>query len=758
MEVLAAIGAGAVGVWGGTQWLFGHNMGLWQFDKGMRQNAVYFAQENAVSLVGLWREDMDDLFAITNTKMDNFTMVSTFVMGFALGMVVDYPMEANCPTWLFIAGQCHIAACFSYSVLSMIFSMYAGIYVQQFQTKTMTEVLRPPIADAKAIEAGSANARQYENVSNARTMLRIPVISRMLPKDAKNKKEELATFQTSSPHMGMFQAMESVYMPLANYARVSMICSLVSINYALIYLFIDEHLVTGLNFHGTFATVLIMATLGLLLQRLDFIVPANQMWAMWLMHWFPPVLAVMAQSGAILHSPVWTKVAAPVIFFLYACWCLVLIDAANESYGSDLIPWFTSTFRLTKLHEMQFGPPTQEQESHDVADADNSKGGEEVGGAGASFASVTSDLSAPLPDLNDTSGLDRFAQQNILRDEVKGYQRAANAYLAYLMQQTRGNFAAYEQELKALCTWANEAQPSRDTALPLDQLGTPTTCAVGHGLQMKQGQTVFHVTGRFCAACLRDLDRKELRYTCPRCTKYDVCEQCSTSSEHDRRAQIMFGRATRDTQGKFEKLLDNALQDMRRRIPQLDDCKDRTKAPRRRGTWRSNHHQRQSDDAPLEDELVEMLADPIRQDKLKECLGADACQHMNAVPWRIFNMLTAAICFCWTVAFVWSVVDAVTGDDMGKPHPSMLTPEWNELYNPDTVGWPDRRLAPSTTDSAVEVSMWLRHLGYIDAARKSLAFEVNGRHIRFFDDEAWRELGVHSRLDQASLTSLLESQ
>lgn len=352
----------------------------------------------------------------------------------------------------------------------------------------------------------------------------------------------------------------------------------------------------------------------------------------------------------------------------------------------------------------------------------------------------------------------------ISREEAKGYLRAAAAYLGYLQKQTRGNFSAYEKDLQALAAWAGELSPGRaneppsDDALELlEQLGTPSTCVVGHQLQPKEGQTVFHITGRFCAVCLRDLERRETRYACPCCTKYDVCERCSEvpgARLLGRRAHLL-APATRDTQTKYEGLLRSALRDLRQRIAKLDECKERPKAPR--GSWRAKHHRRQSDDAPLEEELTEMLPDPIRQDKLEEALSADACQHMHAVPWRIFNLMTGAIWFIWMVAFVWSLCDAFTTDDLGRPHPAILTAEWNETYNPDTVGWPDRRLAPSGGSSAAQVSVWLGQLGYPLAAQKSLALHVDGRHIRFFDAEAWHELGVPSRLDQARLSSLLES-
>merc|ERR1712006_42161 len=99
---------------------------------------------------------------------------------------------------------------------------------------------------------------------------------------------------------------------------------------------------------------------------------------------------------------------------------------------------------------------------------------------------------------------------------------------------------------------------------------------------------------------------------------------------------------------------------------------------------------------------------------------------MHTIPWRIFNLMTSAVWLCWMIAFVWSIADAVTSHDLGKPHPSTLTAEWNETYNPDVVGWPERRLAPKSSDSANKVSSWLKHLGYAEASEKAAAFGVDG--------------------------------
>lgn len=676
MFSIAAMTSAAGLIGGGASGLFQYNQGLWQFDKGQRQNCVYQGFSMGIQQVQLWREDLRDLFDLTNTKMDNYTTVSTLVLGFTIGMFIDFHLAPNTETWIYFCGSIFNAASFAYALLAMVFSMYASILCQQFQTKCMTEIVRLPIPSSETLTKGSAFGRQYENVSNVRTMLRLPVLGRMLPGGGKTQfKDRL----TESPHIKMFQEMQYGFVTLADFSRTAMITSLTSLTYSIIYLVISRHLVEGRVVWASAPTVLVLTCVNLLLQKLDFMVSQREWLVMVVVHCSPTLLAYFIQVMTMVHHKRWSEIGPPFVFFFHA-WGLVWLLRAAENQHND----GDSKFRLTILQRLQFPKETPEQMAALEIQSSPMQSGTSFQSSGSSYDNSRMDslgssmmsVNTDAPATKSMSSLASVDQQQLM-EEVRSYHRSAAALLQEFQQALNDASLAdrYLVEFKALSLWAglpDDMPGASKIGKPVDsdaldvRLSVEGTllCAVGHPLRLKQGQTVFHLTNRCCALCRRDLLRTEERYTCDHCTKYDVCPECTAK---DARGRANSGVSTEDkgkaaglniTQysrtsepskekvkddlEKTERLLKAALGDLRKRIPKLEDSKDRPVAKRRRPSLRGVSR-RDSDDDPLEVDMDD-LPNPINQERLNETMLADATQDIRFLPWAIFRSLTAVPC------------------------------------------------------------------------------------------------------------------
>lgn len=351
-----AVGTAGLAAWSGATTLFQYNQGLWQFDKSQRQNRIHQAQGMAVSQVTLWREDLRDLFKVTNTKMDNYMTVSTLVMGFTIGMFMDYHLDPDTPTWLFLVAAIHNGTAVSFSLLSLCFSMYASLIVQMFETKVMCEVVRLPIPDPQALMHASAVGRHFEDPKNVRMSMRIPVFgSRSHAHKSKDSSQAtLLPFVHGSPHMQMFQQMQSGWMPLANFARVCMLSSLTSMTYTLMYIILSRHLGQGRVTWGAGTAVLTLTCVNLLLQKVDFMISRREWFFKTVAHVIPPVLSYVIMLMTMLQDRRWADYGAPVVYFLHMCWLIFLLRAANPTIDTAGAAR-KSKFRLTILQDMQFG-------------------------------------------------------------------------------------------------------------------------------------------------------------------------------------------------------------------------------------------------------------------------------------------------------------------------------------------------------------------------------------------------------------------
>ena len=97
----------------------GFNRDGWQFQYELRQQDLYQRQKMRVKQVDLYRQDLRHLFGLTIGKMDNYTIVSSLMLGITMEMFYKGRMPANSPSWLFWCWGITTAAAMYYFLLSL---------------------------------------------------------------------------------------------------------------------------------------------------------------------------------------------------------------------------------------------------------------------------------------------------------------------------------------------------------------------------------------------------------------------------------------------------------------------------------------------------------------------------------------------------------------------------------------------------------------------------------------------------------------
>lgn len=880
MEIIA----GSLVAFGGVKTLFSYNQGLWQFDKKQRKGKVFQAMGMAISQVSLWREDLRDLFSLTNRKMGHYTTVSTLVVGFTLKMALDFHLDNDSPTWLFIVAQIFNAASFAYAMLALVFSMYASILVQQFETKCMTEIVRLPIPDADQISHATTNGQEFEDPRNVRIMMRVPVVTGTRNKAQEVGKDTTKTMMTpfvaSNPHFSMFKQMQANWLPLANFARVSMLTSLTCTTNALIYFTISRQLGQAREIWGTCLAVLILVAINLLMQKLDFILEGREWFFKCLVHTLPPLIALTIEIGTMMHHERWKDFGAPFIFILHVMWLCFLLTAAHPAVEGG-----KSKFRLTILQDMQFGKVRKQDMATGASMASMSSNftsmqstatdateAKSIAPSAQSFSASEAASGTFGASLRSVALTDNETEQ--MKKEVKQFHRTTASLLVELMTlkgDRENNASTYLREFQLLCSKIEEndnpeevvaeAEPAPlSSSMPMPEtigasaagseklleirfvdrshlITTPTphglstndgvvhfrgtgfalqvggedvpdgqffyvrvmgpyqldlhnhvaldaygdhdhslvkidqssgsgaqlrkaplTCANGHDLVEKHGQTIFHLTGRFCAICKNDIKRTDTRYTCSSCTKYDVCVPCAKNIQQKVGgpnaiySSLASAAVSLDGRGgetkKTERMLKLALSDFRTRVEALE-----------KGRIKRRHSAVKADrdaEKRREEQSLKELPTPLHYDKLDEALSAKATKDMDTLPWMIYRSFTSMVTLMFFLAFVWSIVQLCTPDlHLGRPHKSTTTGRDQYL---DMAGDPlERRLLshPRETSQAREIADWFRHLGREDAAEEIVEHDVDGATLRHLDRHGWAELGVASGIERAKLLALL---
>ncbi|KAF4730770.1 pumilio domain member 4, partial [Perkinsus olseni] len=158
MAELAAAGAALAN---GAGSLFSYNKDVFVFDQTLRQQKVHQIQNIRLQQVGLYREDLRDLFGLTISKMDNYLVVNTLMLGFCIALFYDGVLPQQNPPWLWWMWCLDLSGSTIFLLISIWLSLHASITAQSMVVKLLTQWLRLPLPRTEDIAAASATIEDY---------------------------------------------------------------------------------------------------------------------------------------------------------------------------------------------------------------------------------------------------------------------------------------------------------------------------------------------------------------------------------------------------------------------------------------------------------------------------------------------------------------------------------------------------------------------------------------------------------------------
>lgn len=207
----------------------GFNREGWQFQYELRQQDLYQRQKMRVKQVELYREDLRHLFGLTIGKMDNYTIVSSLMLGITMEMFYKGRMPQSSPPWLFWCWAVTTAAAMYYFLLSLWLALHASIFSQTFSVRALTQWLRLPIPSAREVQEGCAKLEDFEK-EKLGGIFRVPILQsdRLAEREKAEASEEIARHDLATEwdlfqrHFLLFNKLHQKWQGHEAYARVCM--------------------------------------------------------------------------------------------------------------------------------------------------------------------------------------------------------------------------------------------------------------------------------------------------------------------------------------------------------------------------------------------------------------------------------------------------------------------------------------------------------------------------------------------------------
>lgn len=174
MPVVSGSTAAAAGAaTGGT--LFSYNRKNFMYDRQMRSGMEYQIMEMQIAKQDMFREDIKDIVELTEVKMDTYTIVTVFQMGFCIIAICEGRLAPGTPPWLVSAHTLSLCTAFSFFLVSVWLAMHAMVAAAAYKARLLTQVVRLPIPTWAQLEGARTYASQFEK-TDARQMFRVPFL------------------------------------------------------------------------------------------------------------------------------------------------------------------------------------------------------------------------------------------------------------------------------------------------------------------------------------------------------------------------------------------------------------------------------------------------------------------------------------------------------------------------------------------------------------------------------------------------------
>jgi hypothetical protein len=389
----------AAGVSAGSG-LFQYNRKNFQFNKDQELEKIYQGMEMRIKQFELYREDVRDLVDLTVRKMDNYLIVNTLQLGFAVTLFTEGRPEpdepgAHPPWLLFLWTVCNLGS-FTYYLLSIWLAMHASVAAHSFGVRILTQFVRLPVPNSAELDAARALSADYEE-QGIKDYFRVPVYQSQMEKMRRMQQQmenlttddaseadsqQVQVAANSSPvaaleHVQQFRTLQANWQAYDAYARVCMAMgtnqTMMAFSYYCLGLLTEKTKVDGSSSvpWSAFSCLVIFVMCAWTLARLDLYLSPRILLVAALLLVTPPMLALVSAmlcQGSKMDSQevLWARILVPVVFAIHILWMFFILKIAQADYiSADLA--LPTKFRSV-LYLDVFGWLQQKNDAPDDAD------------------------------------------------------------------------------------------------------------------------------------------------------------------------------------------------------------------------------------------------------------------------------------------------------------------------------------------------------------------------------------------------------
>lgn len=140
-----------------------YNLGRFKFDAEQRQDCIYQIQNMRLAQWGLFREDVRDVFSLSQSNMDNYILVGALIVTAVMNFIfVGYPAFPLEPRWLLLLWNNCVFACITFGLVSVWLALHGSIAQRSARVKILTQAVRPPVPTLKDIQEAMRAQENFE--------------------------------------------------------------------------------------------------------------------------------------------------------------------------------------------------------------------------------------------------------------------------------------------------------------------------------------------------------------------------------------------------------------------------------------------------------------------------------------------------------------------------------------------------------------------------------------------------------------------
>ncbi|KAF4668315.1 hypothetical protein FOL47_003090 [Perkinsus chesapeaki] len=326
--------------------------------------------------IGLYREDLRDLFGLTISRMDTYLLVNSVALAVSIHSIYDGMLQPNIPDpkdvppWLWFIWVLNLSICTILLLLSVSFSLHASIIAQSLEVKLLTRWLRLPLPAMSDIDNAADTMERFE-CNPLKKIFRIPVLRRLSknlsspagssPEDARDVGENGMMFHNENDkytvsHFSLFESIQKSWQGYDAYARVFMVLATNQMLMTLSDFAMGSTMMGDREPWAAWAFTVVISTAAMLHLRMDIIISTyNELLVMLVLVYLTPLSAAAA---ATMDYAGWTSIGEDVALAsiaLHAIWYLYLILQGLESVG--IVPGKFNIVSMTSdilMHENPF--------------------------------------------------------------------------------------------------------------------------------------------------------------------------------------------------------------------------------------------------------------------------------------------------------------------------------------------------------------------------------------------------------------------